>query len=726
MKQGQLTLFIIVGIVLLSVFIFLFFLVGSLSEKKLEEQRTQVVHTALESASVQYYVSVCVENALKDGLKLLGQQGGYIFQGQPGGLFTPDTRPFDAGDVALGIVPSARTVPPLFPCPEGFIEKEPAYCRYPYHDGVVRFGDDKLPSLDGGIFSIRSQLERYIGSAVKDCVDIPSLVRESGLSGYHVEAGEPAALIDFGATRVTAKVNYPLFVRIGDEGPTTQYINFEAQVPVRFRRLYEAIKDIVQKDTVYVDFNMSSDPFKETFDGQLVKLSLLSPTITFEPFILGRDDVFVFNDSASLIENQSYIFRLARKNRPPALDYISKNPSVQDVYDYLVLEGEAFEFIPRAIDPDEDEITFTSSGDLGDTFGPEVQYSPRPPANYKQRVTATDSDQSDWQDVRVLVEPTLTPAFTVSTLYADIPAGVVSPEDPFFLDARASNTTLDPFADYTFQWHAMVASLPPGVDYACVLFPGYGRCEDTLPAITSIRQQNPWTPAGSFGIQLDVNLAYNGREQQASSAQQVTLVPCLPHRNPDDAAPYPNSQDDNPYLADHACCVGDPSAEPGSWRLAEKNEITCYTNPAAEQSCEGGLVLLRRSKSIGCDGVRGNTCIELSDQSNAQLGDWIPTQTCGFNSPGLACSGIAVDCEGLSPYGLRPGQGWCYGNQGCGSFCPEGSPIVDINGNGVADAQDTCGCAGNDEKACDEDADNTFGGECRSTFGFSHCTDRPG
>ena len=39
------------------------------------------------------------------------------------------------------------------------------------------------------------------------------------------------------------------------------------------------------------------------------------------------DEVYIINDSLSVIGNKNYIFQFARRNRPPVLNYINKYPS---------------------------------------------------------------------------------------------------------------------------------------------------------------------------------------------------------------------------------------------------------------------------------------------------------------------------------------------------------------------------------------------------------------
>ena len=728
MKRGQVTLFMILGVVLVLVVVLLFSILSQFSEHSLEEQRQRAVQSATQTEALQHFISVCVEDALASGMKLLGEQGGYLFQDpyveQYSTQYAPAYLALDEGarerKIAFLIVPRPHDEAPRYPCSEGFREMAPAFCRYPQYDGIVRFGESRLPVLEDGPFSIRSQLERSIIRYVRSCVQLEGIAREIGLGNTTFLAGEPHATVQFGAAQVSARVEYPFTITGAAGDPVTEVLLFSADVPVRFRRLHQAINDFLMREVSDVEFPAESATLAETG----TQLALLAPQLTLRRIALAADDIFVINDTASRIGNESYVFWLARKNRPPVLGYVAQYQSLHDRYDALLIHGEQLALTLNASDPDEDSVRSATSGDFGTSQGSEFTSAAAgvPPGYYRQTSTAADGSLQDWQDVRILIEPQLSAGFRTANLYDDIPDNVISPEDPLILDARATNTTLDPFADYTFQWSAFGDLLQ--ADGACVVLPGYSRCDEPLPAIATIREQNTWPLSRVAALQLDVALSYNGRGQSSSLAQDVLIAPCLPHRS-SGALPPPGT-DEAPYLADHTCCIGEPAQDPATWRLAQKNELACAAQPNAKLSCEGTHLLQRQQKTVSCDGIRGNTCRELPDASNVHYSDWIITNTCGFSDPQYQCAQIASECEGFAPYGLRPAQGWCYGAEGCASFCPRGLPVVDLNRNGVADQGDACGCSGSTSFACDEDADNTFEGVCQSTLGIASCTDALG
>ena len=107
------------GIVILVVFVFLAYSLRYISVQRLEEQREQIIETAIETAAVQYFASVCVDDALKTGLVLIGKQGGIIYDWQitnSDPVHSVDSLMFSGTPVMYGIAPTERSPLPAYPC----------------------------------------------------------------------------------------------------------------------------------------------------------------------------------------------------------------------------------------------------------------------------------------------------------------------------------------------------------------------------------------------------------------------------------------------------------------------------------------------------------------------------------------------------------------------------------------------------------------------------------
>src|SRR3989338_129088 len=74
-KRGQITVFMILGVMLLFIFFFLLQFTSSLQKKQLTAAQEDVFTNALHKETLRIYVEDCLEDELPEGLTLLGSQG---------------------------------------------------------------------------------------------------------------------------------------------------------------------------------------------------------------------------------------------------------------------------------------------------------------------------------------------------------------------------------------------------------------------------------------------------------------------------------------------------------------------------------------------------------------------------------------------------------------------------------------------------------------------------
>jgi hypothetical protein len=77
-KRAQITVFIIIGIVLIAVFGFIFSITKEVSKAKLETEANRIIDAVLATTSLNYYVTLCVEESTKSSLNLVGDHGGPV------------------------------------------------------------------------------------------------------------------------------------------------------------------------------------------------------------------------------------------------------------------------------------------------------------------------------------------------------------------------------------------------------------------------------------------------------------------------------------------------------------------------------------------------------------------------------------------------------------------------------------------------------------------------
>ncbi|RLE44968.1 hypothetical protein DRJ22_05210 [Candidatus Woesearchaeota archaeon] len=387
--RGQITVFIIIGLVVLIVFGFAIYLSASV-KKRVPVSESFDVQTFVD------YVNSCLEKTAVQGLSLLGKQSGYLFVSQGG--ITPDISPASLGvdfliynnlNVPFAVVPPEGSVgllsssPPEYPF-EGF----------PFFDGKKIFqgfyGLVKLPPLykkspDNKRVpdSIQESLESFVENNIVKCADFRIFEEQ----GYSFSVGEPvvslilASNVSYfsGETFVTFVLDWPVEVSLGEK--RAQIKDFAVKVPVRLASLYFFVKDLIDKDAGNISF---------------VPVSV--PPFSVSVVDVGFDSVVSVRDSYSVINNTSFEFVVARKNRAPALWFI---PEISEGFcvgdkifvDNNVLKIGGFSVELNASDPDEDSVLFRVDKSLfleSDLPGP-----------LNLRVSAFDGALEDYQDLKL-------------------------------------------------------------------------------------------------------------------------------------------------------------------------------------------------------------------------------------------------------------------------------------------------------------------------------------
>ena len=240
-KRGQLTLFVIVGIVLIMIFAFLFFAVQTISSSKLKQQAESNLNQIIQSSTLNSFVNQCVEKSLNDGLKLIGTQGGKITKEQ-GGTATSDFIPFfrdsKQENVSYGIKRDATicaSETPEYPCQKNDAVcsnpsnlGSPAYCAffYPTND-FYRYSINQLPplcktaqdcsfearscptgALACSIRSIQGQLEAYVSNKTNECVNLDQIAALN--RSVKLMKGNITTKISVGELNVIAVVDFPI------------------------------------------------------------------------------------------------------------------------------------------------------------------------------------------------------------------------------------------------------------------------------------------------------------------------------------------------------------------------------------------------------------------------------------------------------------------------------------------------------------------------------------
>ncbi len=229
-KKGQITIFIIIGIIIL------FTLAGVLYFTKTEVKdrvRTEVepliasVPQAFEP--IRSYTESCLLDTSKRGLLILGEQGGYIYADLAGEFSVTD--PTDADGLDLGSIK----------VPYWYYNSQPNKAN----QITLSTSQPKLYADEDPGMSIESQLARYVKENVGNCLNDYQIFNEQG---YEVEFVNGQESKDVTATIGENTVSFLLKMKIKSKKSDTEQEmeQFYVKIPLRLKHYYEVASGIVE------------------------------------------------------------------------------------------------------------------------------------------------------------------------------------------------------------------------------------------------------------------------------------------------------------------------------------------------------------------------------------------------------------------------------------------------------------------------------------------------
>ena len=225
LKRGQITIFMIVGLLVLIGGIIFFYLTQK-EEKKLEpEIRIIQEQVPLEFDPIKKYANDCAYSVAVEGIKIIGTQGGYIsfddktLNREP---FTITQNPTES-DAVLFTKDSDLKIP------YWWYLKSANNCK-----GDCKFSS-KRPELRQSDNSIEKQLERYVDSKFKECLNNFEPFVERGFK--ITEKGKVRTDVTIASNDVTVLVEYPITIEKQDS--TTKLSQFFVNIPINLDKIYE-------------------------------------------------------------------------------------------------------------------------------------------------------------------------------------------------------------------------------------------------------------------------------------------------------------------------------------------------------------------------------------------------------------------------------------------------------------------------------------------------------
>lgn len=373
-RRGQLTMAIIVGIIAIAIIGGLMYQSGLITKATGRKNIESQAMAQAKLVPVRDYVQGCLDLALKDGLILIGKQGGYIYKAQ-GGLsteFTPGegggrlaryTSLTDEDGTTVIQVPYAIFPYPKFNLlnyyysetdkapwaifPMWIQDNGPGVCggqnnyhltdkNCTYHfDGV--FGANLLPPLEKPtegnlteditlahpgnhekIPSIQAQLEAYVAHKVQTCVDFEAL-KSTGLA-FEPNYPDMSVNISFANSSSTiAELRFPIWMNDSISGARLDLREWASVVPVRLDYFYEIMNLATSYEVNSLLFFMSN----QSADSGNIKPTI--EKVKTPGSGQTNDYIIKYEDKASFIDDKPYVFQFAAHNRQPALYYTGYN-----------------------------------------------------------------------------------------------------------------------------------------------------------------------------------------------------------------------------------------------------------------------------------------------------------------------------------------------------------------------------------------------------------------
>lgn len=388
--KSQITMMIIVGLVLFMLVGIVLYISKSAVKKTAQQGVKTAQDTALDTQPIKEFVSKCQDKLAKEAVTLIGKQGGYIYKSQGGDLIDyPGSDQgiffimYDGNKVAYNI-----NQPPIYSvAPFSSVPPDYPWISFPYtntHSNDQTFGGifglSSMPPLNNsqGPNSVQSQIESYIDNQMESCADLTPFTNE----GYEISVNKSKTIVTIASSDVRIKTLMP--IRIIDKATSEQtYIDtFSTTVDVRLRDIYYFVKGITNSDVGKINFNLKdAGNNKNSF-----RISVLDN-------FFSKDDIVIIIDDKSQIAGKQFEYRFARKNRAPALYYISPDylrlSEDTSITQSLLLGGLDL----KAEDPDEDPLTFTIT--------PPLPMTPNHPQRINFNIGVSDGQLSDFQSITV-------------------------------------------------------------------------------------------------------------------------------------------------------------------------------------------------------------------------------------------------------------------------------------------------------------------------------------
>lgn len=322
MKQkGQITFFIIIGLVLIAIFLTMFTMISQTREQEAEIEVEESRQIPADIMQLQNFVQSCTALTVDQAFFKFGRSGGTLFD-VDGGLIplSLEVQGEDYQIIEAEQANIAYTIKSLKGDIGSYKKDTP---EYPFHSfpymsenhphilqgfyGYVKFPSLEDPSDSANPITIKGQLKNYIENNIKICTrgfdNFPNL---------EVSEGDVTANITFNDKSTSFDINYPLDIRKKATNDLMQIEDFTVRLPIQMRSLHVFARMVLDDECLMID----NSPFGKQYGSARVAgiMNDIGPS--------GFDDIIMIEDSSYLIDGSPFRLNLLIANRPPALHYI--------------------------------------------------------------------------------------------------------------------------------------------------------------------------------------------------------------------------------------------------------------------------------------------------------------------------------------------------------------------------------------------------------------------
>ncbi|MEK6901685.1 MAG: hypothetical protein AABX37_05040, partial [Nanoarchaeota archaeon] len=228
-KRGQVTIFIIVGIFIVVAFAAILYFTQTSIEQGVSTAAEPIIADVPQTfIPIQTYTENCLSQVGKQGLLLLGQQGGYIDPGVLGEFSVSDPTE------GMGIDLSSVKVPYWY-----FNQN-----RNDDRAIALRSHRPELYAADDPELSMEAQLARYVKQQISSCLNQYKPFQQQG---FAVTVSEPQkATVTITDETVNFLLEMPVTAAKGESDVTLE--QFYVRIPLRLKHYYDVAKGIAEAE----------------------------------------------------------------------------------------------------------------------------------------------------------------------------------------------------------------------------------------------------------------------------------------------------------------------------------------------------------------------------------------------------------------------------------------------------------------------------------------------